>query len=230
MNVLFNSWLHKTRKLQEEAYKVDYESLLSDTPDGINSLVEYIRWNMLAIDDELAEVRKAISWKPWQHDEPYADRKEILKECVDVLHFVANILCAAGATDEELDKEYLAKMQKNADRQKNGYRVLDEGVKCKQCFRALDDYDVNNCGEKLCPNKPAAQWEQAITGKLKPGDVVRVKLNAYQGEVGEMHNGRICKVIRVKYGDVVVASIDGLDPQLETTHHSPTVLEKRVDQ
>jgi hypothetical protein len=54
---------------------------------------------MLAIDDELAEVRKAISWKPWQHDEPYADRKEIVKECVDVLHFVANILCAAGATD-----------------------------------------------------------------------------------------------------------------------------------
>jgi dimeric dUTPase (all-alpha-NTP-PPase superfamily) len=44
---------------------------------------------MLAIDDELAEVRQAISWKPWQHDEPYADRKEIVKECVDVLHFVA---------------------------------------------------------------------------------------------------------------------------------------------
>jgi dimeric dUTPase (all-alpha-NTP-PPase superfamily) len=107
---------------------------------------------MLAIDDELAEVRKAISWKPWQHDDPYADRREILKECVDVLHFVANILCAAGATDEELDKEYLAKMQKNADRQKNGYKVLDAGVKCTLCFRALDDYDVSQCPETFCPS------------------------------------------------------------------------------
>jgi hypothetical protein len=125
----------------------------SDSEDGLNALIEYIRWNMLAIDDELAEVRKAISWKPWQHDDPYADRKEIVKECVDVLHFVANILCAAGATDEELDSEYLAKMQKNADRQRNGYKVLDAGVKCTKCFRALDDYDTALCIDKECPSK-----------------------------------------------------------------------------
>jgi hypothetical protein len=226
MNILFNSWLSKTRKLQEEAYKVDYDSLLSDTPEGINSLVEYIRWNMLAIDDELAEVRKAISWKPWQHDDPYADRKEIVKECVDVLHFVANILCAAGATDEELDAEYLAKMQKNADRQKKGYRVLDEGVKCKTCFRALDDYDVNNCGEKMCPNK--VEWEFVSANKFSVGDVVRVKIDAYSGDVGDIHNGRLGAVINVKNGDVVIKSIDGILPELHETHHSPNVLEKRV--
>ena len=139
MNILFNNWLKKTRQLQSDVYGVDYGVFLDDSSENLNELIEYIRWNMLAIDDELAEVRKAISWKPWQHDEPYADRTEIVKECVDVLHFVANILCAAGATDEQLDTEYLAKMQKNADRQRNGYRVMDEGVKCKTCFRALDD-------------------------------------------------------------------------------------------
>lgn len=153
MGTLFNKWLGKTRDLQEKAYKVDYSAFHSDSPEDLNTLIEYIRWNMLAIDDELAEVRKAISWKPWQHDDPYADRKEIVKECVDVLHFVANILCAAGATDEELDAEYLAKMQKNADRQKNGYRVLDDGVKCTRCFRALDDYDVSSCIDSDCPSK-----------------------------------------------------------------------------
>jgi hypothetical protein len=151
--VLFGKWLEKTRQLQTDVYNVDYSSFHSDEHDDLRNLIEYIRWNMLAIDDELAEVRKAISWKPWQHDDPYADRHEILKECVDVLHFVANILCAAGATDEELDAEYLAKMQKNADRQKNGYRVLDSGVKCVQCFRALDDYDVNSCLESSCPQQ-----------------------------------------------------------------------------
>lgn len=153
MKILFNEWLKKTRQLQSEVYNIDYELLHGEDSDSINALIEYIRWNMLAIDDELAEVRKAISWKPWQHDDPYADRREIVKECVDVLHFVANILCAAGATDDELDEEYLAKMQKNADRQKNGYRVLDAGVKCALCFRALDDYDASNCATANCPSK-----------------------------------------------------------------------------
>lgn len=153
MGTLFNQWLQKTLQLQADVYDVDYASLHGNSPDNLNALIEYIRWNMLAIDDELAEVRKAISWKPWQHDEPYADRKEIVKECVDVLHFVANILCAAGATDDELDSEYLAKMQKNADRQRNGYKVLDAGVKCTKCFRALDDYDVASCNDGGCPQK-----------------------------------------------------------------------------
>jgi hypothetical protein len=153
MNALFNNWLGKTSELQKNVYNVDYTKLHGNDPEDLNYLIEYIRWNMLAIDDELAEVRKAISWKPWQHDEPYADRKEILKECVDVLHFVANILCAAGATDAELDAEYLAKMQVNANRQKAGYKVLDEGVKCTACFRALDDYDVSSCKESQCPER-----------------------------------------------------------------------------
>lgn len=153
MGALFNNWLKKTKQLQVDVYNADYSRFHSDSPENLNELIEYIRWNMLAIDDELAEVRKAISWKPWQHDEPYADRKEIIKECVDVLHFVANILCAAGATDEELDSEYLAKMQKNADRQKNGYRVLDPGVKCTMCARALDDYDVTSCPVAACPSR-----------------------------------------------------------------------------
>ncbi len=154
---LFNNWLRATLQLQQAAYKVDYTVLHGNAPDDLRALIDYIRWNMLAIDDELAEVRKAISWKPWQHDEPYADRKEIIKECVDVLHFVANILCAAGATDAELDAEYLAKMQKNADRQKNGYKVRDIGMKCTKCARALDDYDINACYDLACPGKKDIQ-------------------------------------------------------------------------
>lgn len=153
MTQLFNNWLSLTRKLQEDVYEANYTELHDDSPDNLRKLIEYIRWNMLAIDDELAEVRQAISWKPWQHDEPYADRHEILKECVDVLHFVANILVASGATDAELDSEYLSKMQVNADRQKKGYMVLQDGVKCKTCFRALDDYDTSQCVRTDCTER-----------------------------------------------------------------------------
>lgn len=150
---LFGNWLEETKKLQQEGYKIDYTSMTGDEPEKINNLVEYIRWNMLAVDDELAEMRQAISWKPWQHDDPYADRYELIKEAVDVLHFVANMLVAAGASDEVLNLVYLEKMEKNRKRQIDGYKVKDAGVKCTLCTRALDEYDTTQCRESSCPSK-----------------------------------------------------------------------------
>ncbi len=137
--MLFESWLRRTRDLQENVYYIDYKEMSGDSDANIRRLVEYMRWNMLAIDDELAEMRQAISWKPWQHDKPYADREEIIKEAVDVLHFVANIIVAAGGTDEQLNKFYLEKMKKNKERQERGYKVKEIGVKCQMCSRAIDD-------------------------------------------------------------------------------------------
>jgi hypothetical protein len=142
--MLFKSWLSKTKDLQKNVYFINYEDMSGDKPQNIRKLVEYMRWNMLAIDDELAEMRQAISWKPWQHDEPYADREEIIKEAVDVLHFVANIIVAAGGTDEQLNTYYLEKMEKNRQRQLKGYKIKDSGVKCIKCTRALDDVGQGN--------------------------------------------------------------------------------------
>ena len=139
MTILFNSWLKRTKDLQKDVYFINYEEMEGDKPQNIRRFVEYLRWNMLAVDDELAEMRQAISWKPWQHDQPYADREEVIKEAVDVLHFVANIIVAAGGTDEMLDKFYLEKMERNKERQLKGYKVKEEGVKCTLCTRALDD-------------------------------------------------------------------------------------------
>jgi hypothetical protein len=149
MAELFNEWLTRTRMLQENVYGMDYSKYEGSDPDSINNLIEYMRWNMLAIDDELAEMRQAISWKPWQHDKPYADKEEIIKEAVDVLHFVANIICAAGGTDDILDKYYVEKMEKNKQRQLKGYNVKDVGVKCALCSRAIDDVGVGT-SEELC--------------------------------------------------------------------------------
>ena len=150
MGQLFNNWLRRTEELQKDVYFINYEEMEGDKPQNIRKLVEYMRWNMLAIDDELAEMRQAISWKPWQHDDPYLDRDELVKEAVDVLHFVANIICAAGATDDELDEIYLAKMEKNRARQRDGYRVRDAGVKCSICSRALDEVQVSVSDSTMC--------------------------------------------------------------------------------
>ena len=147
---LFLDWLGATMRLQSEAYKVDYDTLWSNKPEDLRKLIEYVRWNMLAIDDELAEMRQAISWKPWQHDEPYADREEVIKEAVDVLHFVANIICAMGTTDAEFSTLYQEKMTRNKDRQLGGYKVKDAGKKCALCTRAIDDVGASTLSSKIC--------------------------------------------------------------------------------
>ena len=150
MKKLFSEWLAETLELQRDVYKIDYDKMTGDTPDKINNLVEYMRWNMLAIDDELAEMRQAISWKPWQHDEPYADREEVIKEAVDVLHFVANIIVACGGTDEVLDTLYQEKMNRNRERQLRGYVVKAAGEKCLDCNRALDDVERSTHNASDC--------------------------------------------------------------------------------
>lgn len=71
-------------------------------------------------------------------------------------------------------------------------------------------------------------WIQAHTANLKAGDVVRVKDNSYRGSLADVHNGRICEVIQVRSGDVIVKSIDGKLPTLAMTYHSPNILEKKV--
>lgn len=151
---LFRNWLMRTRELQEGWFGVDYAAMRGDTPDQIRAFINYASWNMLAIDDELAEMRKEMSWKPWQHDEPYAEKIEIVKEAIDVLHFVANILVAAGATDEMLDQFYLEKMEKNRQRQAKGYKIKDVGVKCAECTRAIDDIGVGTDPSKCSKCSP----------------------------------------------------------------------------
>jgi len=72
------------------------------------------------------------------------------------------------------------------------------------------------------------RWQDVSIEKLRIGDHVRVKLDAYSGEVGDIHNGRYCAVLGLGNGDVIVKSIDGILPKLEKTHHSPYVLERRL--
>ena len=71
-------------------------------------------------------------------------------------------------------------------------------------------------------------WSDVSLKDTNVGDIVRVKLNAYRGVVGEIHNGRFCEVLAVGGGDVIVRSIDGILPELSETHHSPYSLEKRA--
>jgi len=71
-------------------------------------------------------------------------------------------------------------------------------------------------------------WVPARPGDIKVADEVRVRADAYQGELGRFHNGRRGKVVGVRYGDVIFKSTDGKEPALDGAHYPPQMLEKLV--
>ena len=80
---------------------------------------------------------------------------------------------------------------------------------------------------KIEENEDDYIWLDAQPGQITVGDVVRVKADAFEGNLGSLHNGRRGKVIAIRYGDVIFKSTDEKQPPLEGVHYSPYKLEKR---
>jgi hypothetical protein len=71
-------------------------------------------------------------------------------------------------------------------------------------------------------------WTQVRPGDIKVAEEVRVKADAFDGELGMLHNGRRGVVVGVRYGDVIVKMTDGKEPALEGAHYPPQKLEKLI--
>lgn len=130
---LFGSWLSETRKLQAEAYGRDLWGI-----EGVEK-AESITRDFAEVVIELGEMMNEYpGHKSWVIDRTVIDREKFIREGVDALHFLANMLTSVQCTDEELTEYYLEKMQKNRDRQTSG---TYDGVhdKCPHCHRELDD-------------------------------------------------------------------------------------------
>lgn len=124
-------WLASTRQLQEEFYGATYPMIEGD------DLADYVTVNHSALVAEASELLAEFGWKPWAQPRGWVNRESALKEAVDIGHFLANILCAIGVTDEEWERAYRAKQEVNRQRQRDGY----DGVtgKCPKCRRSYDD-------------------------------------------------------------------------------------------
>jgi hypothetical protein len=72
------------------------------------------------------------------------------------------------------------------------------------------------------------QWIDVSSQSISPGDVLRVKNDAYSSSAGKIHNGRLVRVHEVKDGDVRVATIDLKTPHILDARHAPHRLEKKV--
>ena len=135
---LFDEWLSETKQLQEESFG-------HQLPKGGADLIEWIRINTLAATDELHEALNETGWKPWATT-THVNREAFIGEVVDALHFIGNLLAGVGCTDSELSAAYYEKMDRNAQRQSEGYTGLD---KCIGCGR--DGGDVRAHGGLVFP-------------------------------------------------------------------------------
>jgi hypothetical protein len=83
----------------------------------------FIHWNVVAAIDEVMELMKCISWKPWSKDfsEKRKSKEEAAEEVADILLFVGNIAAALGVTDDDLAAAYSRVVDKVSLRARNGY-------------------------------------------------------------------------------------------------------------
>ena len=122
----FGDWLQSTAELQERFFDGDPADLDAE------GAISFITWNALAAHCEITEMLQEIGWKPWASSR-HINREDALKEIVDVLHFLGNILRTLRVSGKELTEAYREKQTKNALRMINGYDGVKE--KCGECGR-----------------------------------------------------------------------------------------------
>ena len=100
-------------------------------------------------------------------------------------------------------------------------------LKDKDAKEALEVLSKVAMGHALVPDTKDI-WIQAEAGFLKVGEVVRIRHDAFTGDLGELHNGRQGIIVALRSGDVIFKSTDGEEPLLEGAHYRPDKLEKLV--
>jgi len=94
--------------------------------------------------------------------------------------------------------------------------------------QTVDMFSKLALGHIIIKENKNESWIPVQPGFIKVTDVVRVKADAFDGELGMVHNGRRGVVVGVRYGDVIIKSTDNLQPVLDGAHYPPQKLEKLV--
>lgn len=108
--------------------------------------LEWVRWNVLALEDELHELLAETGWKPWASSR-HVNREAYIGELVDAFHFMMNLMLIVDCDADEFLNRYFEKRKINIKRQAEGYDGVS--TKCSECHRALDDKSVT-CTSSQC--------------------------------------------------------------------------------
>lgn len=123
--------LNMQADLQKNSYGRDLRALKGD------HLMEQVRNNVLALEDELHEALAETGWKPWSTSN-HMNVEAFRSELIDAWHFFMNLMLLCGMDSYDLYQGYVAKHELNAQRQREGYDGVS--TKCPRCKRALDDH------------------------------------------------------------------------------------------
>lgn len=99
----------------------------------------------------------------------------------------------------------------------------------EQKAKAVEMFSKLALGHAYVKTNRSETWVPARPGDIRVAETVRVKADAYTGELGTIHNGRQGRVTGVRYGDVIFKSTDGKEPVLDGAHYPPQMLEKLVE-
>jgi dimeric dUTPase (all-alpha-NTP-PPase superfamily) len=129
----FEDALEAQLELQKGSFKKDPTKLEGD------ERADWIRWNMLALQDEMHEALAETGWKPWATSR-HINREAYISELVDAFHFFMNLMLVVDCSAHEFLDKYAEKRKINIIRQQKGY----DGIagKCRVCKRAYDDAAV----------------------------------------------------------------------------------------
>jgi hypothetical protein len=94
--------------------------------------------------------------------------------------------------------------------------------------KTIDLFSKLALGHAVIKENKNESWTQVRPGDIRVSEQVRVKADAFDGDLGTLHNGRRGVVVGVRYGDVIVKMTDNKQPQLEGAHYPPQKLEKLV--
>lgn len=108
------------------------------------------------------------------------------------------------------------------------FEKVSEGMSDTDMKKVLEIFSKVALGQPIIKENKNEVWMPLQPGAITVGDIVRVKFDAYTGDLGRVHNGRRGRVVAVRYGDVIFKSDDGKTPVLDGTHYSPYSLEKLV--
>jgi hypothetical protein len=135
-------WLASTRELQETAFGVDFSQRKTSA-----QLADNMVHQGFALFIELAEAFGELQWKDWAQNRGELKRDAMVGELVDTAHFLANLLVHLDVTDDEWERLYREKQERNRTRQRSGYDST--ATKCPRCKRELDKPGaVTTCPEE----------------------------------------------------------------------------------
>lgn len=178
-----SEFFERQNRLQIESFKGEPALMQGQ------ELIEFIRWNVLALEDELHEALAEVVWKPWSSAPPdFINSAAFIKELVDAFHFLMNLVLAATHSADEAAEIftdlYFKKADRNAERQTEGYTGLD---KCAKCHRDRQEAGV----------------ERMLVGHTESSEpVYRICCSACFHPVDlNAENEEICTVCRVRRSD-----------------------------